>query len=278
MSQTTEDSSYLQRLYTSSPCTVAWDDMTGTERVRDCSKCSRQVFNISNMSTVEAEAFLKVNGDSQCLAYYRRKDGTIMTDDCPIGLRKIRDTLRIARRAAGLLVSTLLSVSAAIAQKPEPTDGTAKTKSKDEAPRLLLGEVAVRNPFNYKVPPIAVLKSGDFALGDELSMNGNALILNISELPPKNLNYRSNMKEAQPIPCNLSLQDAFSKGNEFERLKMPKAAENYYKLALKIFQANEKQEPALISNIAQSYRNLLLREKRITEAQMLESQYKLPKP
>lgn len=278
MNSSTRESSFLDRISTSSPCTVAWDDMTGTQRVRDCSQCSRPVFNISNMSTVEAEAFLKVNGDSQCLAYYRRKDGTIMTDDCPIGLRKIRNTLRWAKKAAGLLISTVLSVSAAIAQKPEPTNPAAKTKSTEEASRLLLGEVVVRDPFHYKVPPIAVLKSGDFALGEELSMNGGALTLKISERPPKNLNYSPDMKAAQSIPCNLSLRNAYSKGNEFESLQMPKAAENYYKLALKIFQANEKQEPALLSNIALTYRNLLLREKRTNEAQKLEREYNLPKP
>lgn len=277
MHSTIEESSFLDRIYTSSPCTVAWNEMTGSDRVRDCSQCSRKVFNISEMSTNEAEAFLKENRDSQCLAYYRRKDGTIMTDDCPIGLRKIRNTLRGLRRAAGLLISSLLSVGAACAQKADPPSGAAKTKSADQVPHLLLGEVVVRDPFKYKVPPIAILKSGDFALGEELSMQGDELILKISETPPKNLNYRSH-KDAQPIPCNLSLRDAYSKGNEFESLQMPKAAENYYKLALKIFQANEKQEPALLSNIALSYRNLLLREKRTAEAQKLESEYSLPKP
>jgi hypothetical protein len=278
MNSTTEESSFLERLYTSAPCTVAWSDMTGTERVRDCSQCSRKVFNISNMSTTEAEAFLKENGDSQCLAYYRRKDGTIMTDDCPVGLRKIRNTLRGLRRAAGVLISTLLSIGAAFAQKAEPPFSAEKNKKADEVPHLLLGEVAVRDPFKYKVPPIAILKSGDFALGEELSMNGDGLILKISDTPPKNLSHRSNMKDAQPIPCNLSLRDAYFKGNEFESLQMPKAAENYYKLALKIFHANEKYEPALLSNVALSYRNLLLREKRIKEAQKLESEYSLPKP
>ncbi len=278
MNSTTEESSFLDRLYTSSPCTVPWSDMTGTERVRDCSQCSRQVFNISNMSTAEAEAFLKENGDSQCLAYYRRKDGTIMTDDCPVGLRKIRNTLRGLRRVAGLLISTLLSVSAAVAQRAELTNDTAKTKSAEEAPRLLLGEVAVRDPFHYKVPPIAVLKSGDFALGEELSMRGNDLILNISERTPDYLHYSPDLKALQQIPCNLSLREAYSKGTELENLQMPKAAENYYKLALKIFHANEKNEPALLSNIARSYRNLLLREKRTKEAHKLESEYNLPKP
>ena len=252
--------------------------MTGTERVRDCSQCSRKVFNISEMSTVEAEEFLKENGDSQCLAYYRRKDGTIITDDCPVGLRKIRNTLRRLRRAAGFLISTIFSIGAACAQTPQPTAGAVKINTAEQQPVRTLGEVSVRDTFPYKVPPIAVLKSGKFALKEELSMQGDNLFLSISERPPANLHYTPNMKELQQISCNLSPDDAFNKGEELEGLQMPKAAENYYKLALKIFQANEKKEPALQITIATAYRNLLLKEKRIEEAQSVEKEYNVPKP
>lgn len=54
------------------------------------------------MTKNEAEAFLRQKGASVCLRFYRRSDGTIMTDDCPVGLRRLRDRYRKLAR----LVST----------------------------------------------------------------------------------------------------------------------------------------------------------------------------
>ncbi len=280
MNASAGESSFLDRLYTAAPCNVPWDDMTGTERVRDCSQCSRQVFNISDMTKADAEAFLKGNGDSQCLAYYRRKDGTIMTDDCPIGLRKIRNTLRGLRRAAGFLISTLFSVGAAFAQKADPTVMSSKEKVGYDGPRRTLGKVLVRDTVKYTVPAIAELKSGNHALGEELSMRGDSLFLNISEMPPQGragLDYSPELTAQQQIPCDLSPRDAYAKGTIYETMQMPKAAENFYKLALKLFQANENKVPTLQTSIAVSYRNLLLKEKRIEEARDIETEFNIPK-
>lgn len=72
------------------------------ERARFCSACSKNVYNISDMTKNEAEAFLRQKGASVCLRFYRRSDGTIMTDDCPVGLRRLRDRYRKLAR----LVST----------------------------------------------------------------------------------------------------------------------------------------------------------------------------
>jgi hypothetical protein len=40
-------------------CDATWDDMVGSDRVRACARCERQVFNLSSMTSEEAEATLR---------------------------------------------------------------------------------------------------------------------------------------------------------------------------------------------------------------------------
>lgn len=107
----------LDNLVIASPCSIAWDAMTGDNRKRLCGGCSRYVHNISDMTRDEAETFLQENGTSRCMIFYRRFDGTIMTDDCPVGLRKIRDACRVTCRVAASFLVMLLSIPGAIAQQ-----------------------------------------------------------------------------------------------------------------------------------------------------------------
>jgi hypothetical protein len=68
-----------------SPCPASWDEMTGDERARHCSACSRTVYDLSRMTAVEAVDLLTANGWDACVRLYRRPDGTVKTSDCPAG-------------------------------------------------------------------------------------------------------------------------------------------------------------------------------------------------
>ena len=124
----TQSESLLDHLYLASPCSVSWESMVGSERQRNCGGCSRTVFNISDMTRREAEAFLLENGSSQCMKFYRRTDGTIMTDNCPRALRKIRDNCKVAARIAVGLVAFMVSLPSALAQSVQTGD-TAVVKN-----------------------------------------------------------------------------------------------------------------------------------------------------
>lgn len=101
----------LEHLIIAAPCPVQWEDMEGDHRVRLCGSCSRNVYNISDMTSSEAELFLATNGDTQCLRFYRRSDGMIMTDNCPRGLRAVRDNLRISIKVAAAVLASIFSFS-----------------------------------------------------------------------------------------------------------------------------------------------------------------------
>ena len=81
---------FLDTLRIASPCHESWDNMIGDERTRFCARCQKNVHNISEMTRDEAETFLEANAGAACVRMYRRTDGTILTADCPVGVRKKR--------------------------------------------------------------------------------------------------------------------------------------------------------------------------------------------
>ena len=90
----------LDRIRIASPCPVSWEHMKGNDRVRFCDQCQLNVYNLSSMSSIEAEALLVSTEGRLCARFYRRSDGTVLTKDCPVGLRALRR--RVAQTAAAV--------------------------------------------------------------------------------------------------------------------------------------------------------------------------------
>lgn len=82
-----------------SPCPADWEGMTGDERVRHCSQCDLNVYNLSDMTEDEALRLVNENEGRLCIRFFRRMDGTMITRDCPVGLVAVRR--KIARLWAG---------------------------------------------------------------------------------------------------------------------------------------------------------------------------------
>lgn len=93
------DSDLLNKLYIASPCSVPWDSMEGDDRVRHCGQCALNVYDVSKLTTKEAADLIRNKEGRLCMRLYRRADGTIITDNCPVGLRKIRDRLKLTAAA-----------------------------------------------------------------------------------------------------------------------------------------------------------------------------------
>lgn len=80
----------LRNLRVASPCPASWADMRGDEKVRYCDICSLNVYNVSAMTSEEAEELLAQANGRLCVRFYQRSDGKILTQDCPVGLAKVR--------------------------------------------------------------------------------------------------------------------------------------------------------------------------------------------
>lgn len=98
--------SLVQLVEIASPCTASWEDMQGDDRSRFCSHCRLNVYNLSAMTEEEGERLIIEKEGKLCGRIYRRKDGTVITKDCPVGLAEIRRrTMWLgAKTAAALLV------------------------------------------------------------------------------------------------------------------------------------------------------------------------------
>ena len=91
----------LDDIRIASPCTVGWDGMTGSDRVRNCGLCKLNVYNISEMSRDEATALIRESEGRLCVRLFRRQDGTVVTRDCTARFQAIRR--KIMTLACGLL-------------------------------------------------------------------------------------------------------------------------------------------------------------------------------
>ena len=99
-----------------SPCSADWDSMAGNDRQRFCSQCQKNVYNISAMTRREANRLLAQEEGGICARLYRRADGTVLTEDCPVGWNALK---RRVSRVAGLALSSGLALyGSAFAQSP----------------------------------------------------------------------------------------------------------------------------------------------------------------
>jgi len=96
-----------------SPCPASWAGMKGNDRERFCGSCQKHVYNIAAMPAVEAVALIQRNEGSLCLRLYRRRDGTVLTADCPVG-KSTAARSRLRKVAAGAVMALTVMVAGAI--------------------------------------------------------------------------------------------------------------------------------------------------------------------
>ncbi len=113
----------LDQVRVATPCNARWEEMKGSDKSRFCSECSLNVHNLSAMTRPEAEAFVANANGRVCIRMYRRADGTLITQDCPVGVRALRQrVLRRVRRGAATAITIVAGMvsygaSRAVAQR-----------------------------------------------------------------------------------------------------------------------------------------------------------------
>ena len=270
------------------PCQVPWDSMTGDERIRFCGMCKKKVYNISEMGTSEAERFLQQNLGSVCFGFVRRADGTIVTDKCPKVLKPVRNGFRLLKKVVALILGTVMSSSAAMAQ------GDNKGQFKKQENRLIadrrgpsprFGYVpnvwrteSVRMPAGYGVPKqppsmsLFDLTAGDFALELESEVymqDGKTFISEERKernTPKTPVDYT---KRTGACIDGCTVSGAFRRGKEWVTKHDDRIAESYFKLSLKMLTRSYSEPESEIKEIVREYANLLERNGRDDEAKKL---------
>lgn len=111
-------------LSVASPCSQKWDDMAGDDRVRFCSACEKNVYQLDQLSTDEVRALVVEKEGKLCWRFFVRKDGTVLTRDCPVGLRRARQRVVAA---LALCASVALAGAAGLFKQCGWFDGAVKT-------------------------------------------------------------------------------------------------------------------------------------------------------
>jgi hypothetical protein len=152
----------LDNVRVAAPCPADWERMNGNEKIRFCAQCNLNVYNLSGMTRIEAENLIAHSEGRLCVRFYRRTDGTILTQNCPVGLRGLKRRLtRMASAVASMLLSFLAGLLAFTGLREFPAQGgyTQGTIARQplkpvEEPESVQGEMVA--PGEESVGKIAV--------------------------------------------------------------------------------------------------------------------------
>ena len=136
-------SDLLDGVRIASPCSADWDATYGDDRRRFCSECGLNVYNLSAMSKQEAESLLLTAEGRVCVRLYRRRDGSVITSDCPVGLAALkRKAIRFTSALASGVFTLLTGLGMArflegssIDFRPTPS----QKESREQPPKISFG-------------------------------------------------------------------------------------------------------------------------------------------
>jgi hypothetical protein len=139
----------IANLKIASPCSADWNVMQGDGRKRFCGDCKLHVYNLSGMTRYDAENLLRLSEGRLCVRYYQRSDGTILTQDCPVGWAKVKQRISVFASAAAALLISLLGGLLVLGSFGRAKDiiGKVPVPFVDPTPRpVLMGAVAMPSP------------------------------------------------------------------------------------------------------------------------------------
>ncbi len=94
----------LNNVKIASPCSQDWNAMIGDDRKRYCGECKLNVYNLSGMSTTDAENLIMNAEGRLCVRFYKRADGSVITEDCPVGWARIKQRTKVYATALASLI------------------------------------------------------------------------------------------------------------------------------------------------------------------------------
>jgi hypothetical protein len=132
------------------PCRASWEQMVGDDHVRFCGQCEKNVYNLSSLPREEAEALLAAKEGKMCVRLYKREDGTVLTNDCSVGVKKRRRRRAALAAVGGSLMAAAAAIgleSRATMGEPMPaTMGSAVVMMGDPAPPTTVATTPTGDP------------------------------------------------------------------------------------------------------------------------------------
>jgi hypothetical protein len=96
-------------------CSANWAHMPGTDKVRHCPECQLNVYDFSVMTQFEINQIVAARTGRLCARFYQRSDGTMLTENCPVGSHGgILKASHIAAAALAALVTIAPAKTSAV--------------------------------------------------------------------------------------------------------------------------------------------------------------------
>lgn len=156
----------LNRIRVASPCTARWEDMDGDERSRFCAHCSRRVYNLSGLTESQVAGLIETHEGRLCGRFHRRRDGTMLTADCPVGTGRVAARLKLAVGALGCAVVLTVGALASTRARGESQDSPARWRVEMDRlvwkvkgwlgikPQVVMGVICLPAPPASLPPPV----------------------------------------------------------------------------------------------------------------------------
>ncbi len=150
----TKFESPLQNLKVASPCSQDWNAMLGDDRRRYCGECKLNVYNLSGMTRGEAENLLAGSEGRLCVRYFQRADGSVITEDCPVGWARVKQRAAVFAAAFASLVFSFFGALGMVSFFHKTKDLTVKLPIPfmTPTPVPLMGAIAAPKPTPKQSP------------------------------------------------------------------------------------------------------------------------------
>lgn len=107
----------LNNIRIASPCSADWNKMAGDDRVRYCQACNLNVYNLPAFTENEIRELLSNQQGRLCGRLYQRRDGTVLTQNCPVGLQAVKRRIScFAGAILAVLAQNFVTMPIAFAQ------------------------------------------------------------------------------------------------------------------------------------------------------------------
>ena len=166
----------LDNIRIASPCSADWNEMYGNDRMRHCGDCKLNVYNLSGMSREAAENLVMNAEGRLCVRFYRRLDGTIITENCPVGWAKVKARAKVFVTAAFSLLMTLMGglfvASRFSSRKTAPMMGEMAVRpTPTPEVQVTMGRVAVNTNSNVNQQVDPAWTMGNFTVPQKITRN-----------------------------------------------------------------------------------------------------------
>lgn len=176
-------SAWIDEIKIDTPCKALWDEMRGTDAVRWCGRCRRDVYDLACMTQDEITALFARAEQMPCVRLRKRRDGRVVTANCP----KASRTNRIARViTAGALCGAAAGIAASTPMTGMPRLGGARQAEHVDtlisSPRWPAGPASIRLS-SLRSEPEDEESDTDATMGSPVDPleSANALPLRITE-------------------------------------------------------------------------------------------------